>query len=1029
MGHHDQSLYFDEDLQPEAIEAEDESAQNIRRQKLEEVDARKRVVLEALLLFAYDGPDVVAQQEWMKQRLADLMTTCEVCIRLFHAARRDLKHNLESEYDQSDVSAFMDKFDNLNFERISAGLDHAAGMLQGLPKEQWRITALDMRGMFAISEVLTCEPYFQNNELMQKHFDEVFRKITIKKKPRLATYTPAVSDFLFCGNKERFDWAMNMWKQSKNLNRSPTSYEFDWCVRSSFLKAMKKVQMSNLRMDFVPCFWNGARTIISRLNKDLITYSLRSMEVDIYKLALDTLHLPDLSTTTLIDILATVQALLELSPKDFWDAMKAISPATVIEQIFNSVALERILLRADAEQLKVVFTWIWPFLDSIKPLNQTPACRSLANQLFARSQDVKYPPETRSSCITAALGVLSRTLSNLIKGDRLTTFVGAACVVDMLQLVEQYIVTILQKTKGAKNGVPHGMDTEFALKVVEQVLALDSLALVMDRDTVLRQKFREHADGIRSETLWNTIARWMKPGNQALATHVLLGAQKLISVERFGPKFQTPIHEDPKRFNAVYEAKCSFVCNILERLSAPEFPLNELAGLFTTPQNASGVVATLLSSDDATRQAAVELLERMGETSGRREAIGKVMENAYFSMISALNDYTIRVIQKKIFTPVSSMIKLCSDVVDVLANSQDGILRARDLNEGELKATEAFWKGTWQALVVVFDTTEHWSTVGHDKHKLMDFCRDTMQFAESLFDGYSVFVSAIKDEVNFSKVQNEKHAIQLLKFPRDTMNSMVKWLRLRDEFLCDKIVKVVSSLLLKLGKENMAVSETTLQAIQYVTDGTTKTKLTFPQMNELVQALEKHTGRSVAPPTALEPKRANAQSSLSAWAQSGKDADVTEQGRKVIADATRAQERYKKLQMEKKVANIIASQKIPPKNVIDEAAFKSRRAAEIEAKKKRDAQAIAHANKLRGALAGGGSALGNLGLTVKDHAKGTGMMVSSGDESSDDDDNDLDRELFGLTDKPKREKVVPGMPTKMMPEPRGPVKIKRVVRS
>jgi senataxin len=1062
-------MFFDEDLPGGVADKTDGQAEEIRQQKLKEAEDRRQLVLEALPILAFDGADAVQHQDWLKKRLSHLLMTCDVCVRLYHVSRRDLKHNLDAVYDEQEVLGFMGIFDKFNIERITSGLQHAEEQLKTLPPEKRRASALDNQGIFAIFEVLSCEPYLQDEQLLVDHFDQPFQLVQSRRIIRLNTFVPALTAFLFGRNQVRYNWAVDGWrhmsgfadpksKRPPSRRRPPTEREFETLIGPSFLEIMKKVQMSSLQVAYVEHFWHGAHIIIPLLSKHIVTHSLRSMEPNIYKLALEHFYLSDLVPDALKNMLSTMKALLEVSPADYWSSMKTISPATIVEQFFKCRALEQVLLHPDHDGMPKIeqdlFAWIQPFLNSIKPLNQTPACRSLVNQLISRSQNSNYSSSTRSICLTEALQVISWTLENLNKGNDLNTFVGAACVADVLELVNQYIDTIISSTRGAKIDGSLSEDTGLALQVIELSLELDSLALIMDREIVLRQKFREQANGIKSEALWNTIARNIKPGNQALATSALLGARKLLGLEPFGPKFQSASPEDPKRFNAAYEAKFTFVCTILERLSY--FSPHELAGLFKTAESASSIVATLLSSHDATRQGAIEVLERLSETTGRRNAIGHLLRSAYPSTLSALNKYVHIVTQKKIFSPVSSMIKLCSDVVEALTNSQDGILRARDLTEEELKATEEFWRGTWKALMIVFSTTEDWSKVGHDKLMLMDFCRDTMQFAESLFDGYSVFVSAIKDEVK-GDAYNQKHATELLKLPRDNMNFMVLWLRLRDEYLVDTIVKVVSNLLTKLKAASMEASKDTLDAIESVTNGKIRTKLTFPQINELVQALEKHTGRPLQQ-TESSARLPNHHASIDRWATPGEtgpeatrfigichtkratDSDQSDDVSRVIADSSRAANKYKKIQEQKKanvLAAAMAARRVPPRpNVIDQEAFKNRRAAELEEKKKRDAATIAKAKALRGELAGAGSALGSLGVRGKDHSKGTGMMVSSDEDNSDEeDDGDFDADLFGV-DKAKKDHSKSGrpkgrglLPTEIVPTARAPVKIKRQVRS
>lgn len=90
----DNEYYFPEDLQDDLI-GETEQAHNVRTTKLQEAKARKALVLESLQIFAFDGKDAAQYQVWMKERLMQQMTRCDVCTREYYRGRRDLKQKLE----------------------------------------------------------------------------------------------------------------------------------------------------------------------------------------------------------------------------------------------------------------------------------------------------------------------------------------------------------------------------------------------------------------------------------------------------------------------------------------------------------------------------------------------------------------------------------------------------------------------------------------------------------------------------------------------------------------------------------------------------------------------------------------------------------------------------------------------------------------------------------------------------------------------------------------------------------------------
>jgi senataxin len=265
------------------------------------------------------------------------------------------------------------------------GLHYARAQLERLPVAQRSIRVLDMKGVYALFEALSCKPFVCNEQLLIEYFDPPFQMVQTNKRLILQTYLPATTHFLFSSDHGRREWATSAWAKMK---RSPTINEFDWAIREPLLAAMGRVQIQNIEIGFPPTFWSGLRLILSRLNKDIVTHAVRGMEYDIYKLVLDHLQL---DSSGYLDVVRALGALITLSPSDFWDSMNSISPATIAEQIFGSDVMEFILADAiDKEKVKVlavVLAWVTPFMASIKASNRTPACRALIHQLMDRCQE------------------------------------------------------------------------------------------------------------------------------------------------------------------------------------------------------------------------------------------------------------------------------------------------------------------------------------------------------------------------------------------------------------------------------------------------------------------------------------------------------------------------------------------------------------------------------------------------------------------------------------------------------------------
>jgi senataxin len=1029
---------YEEDLTPQDLQSETEDERRRRQAKVETVSKRKKTVLNALQIFAFDGEEAVAFQKDVLARLEHLMQTCDVCVRTYHAARAELVERLEADYDTEDVVAFMDKFDGINVERIKRGLQHAERQLLHLTADRRRVGSLDPEGLYALFEAMNCEPYLRNEQLLRDTFDQPFSLVQTNKKLRLPTYLPAFTYFIFNQDKERNEWAQHAWSK---LNRPPTTHEFDFMIRKPLDLALRRVKLDQLEVSFLPDFWYGVSVVVAKLTPDLTTHSLRPIEPNLHRLALDNFSLKEIDIATLGDLASTWKTLIEKSPEAFWDSMRSIPPKAIIEQVFRSPALHRVLLRPDEEgapRLEDVFAWVRPFLESVKA-NQVAACGALVREFVARSKNDHFDREARSHCFTMALHVIKSTLQGMNKPPSFETYVGSAVASEMLDQVTEHLGLILEYARGVSNGVAPPEDAATALSIVENAVALDCLTLVMDRKAVQSQKPRGHTAPKKSEEFWNRLTRGITSKDQALATKILHGTRELIGLEKFSSEFSPRSADDPKQFGQAYDTKCVQLSTFLEKIS--DFPQYQLAGLFKTPETAESIVHILFSSDVSVRQGAVEILKTTADKTDRLDAITAVLDPAFHSFLTAFTISIGEISGKIIFTPMSGMIKLCTDVVDALCNSSNGLLRMKNLVSEETDATRAFWRQLWLVLTTIFENMEGWGTQGHDKQHMMDFCRDTMQFADMLFDQYSVFLSAIESDYADDK-SNREQARKLLQHPRDSMNTMVRWLRLRDDFLVEKILTLVTSLLARLSKSKVDASEAALDYIEEVSTRKIRTNLKDTQLAQLRDAIDKYSDRRVARHAAEEKKKAAKQTSLNAWATSGRsreqaidiDSDQDAAHKRVISDATKGAERYKKLQEQNK----LGKRKKPPPPKVNPAMdakqkaefIRKRKAEEEEAKRKR-AEAAAAA---RGNVPGPGSALNSLGVATKDHSmKGQGVMVDSDEDSDeeeeDESDDDLDKELFGPTKKSSRPANAMSAAAAAKLLPKGPVKVRRIQRS
>ena len=988
-------------------------------------EARKTKLFSALQIFAYgDSPDALKLQKAITSQIKSQLERCHICIREYHKIRVELRDVLAGEYEPDEVALFLQKFDAFNNDRLKNNLDHAANQLERLPPKDRKISRLDLAASLAFFEAVSSTVFARNESLLSAHFDKPFQLIQGAKRLKLAMYLPAATSFLFSSDPYRRQWAEATWKL---MTRKPTRKEFDWTIRDPLLAAMSRVQMTSMDLDFLPIFWKGMRTILSRLDEDLITHSIRGMDLDVFMLSLEHLHI---KSKCFPDLITSFELFLKIAPKAYWDSMGTINPPTVIEQVFQSPSILPILQDSEnTANLVQAFSWTDPFLESISAANQPTACRSLVQHFMEFRQNQKLAMPTREYCFNLAVSSLNETMQILAKN---TLIVDPACIGEVLNVFDTYSFEILSLAKAIRN--PTSTDAPLVLHVVQHAIELDTLNLLTGYESITRNKpLSSHHFNV-SGALWKNLLLSTKTGGMALTSFALNGAQRVAFMEKFFSKSGAPLPKDSQAFNNAFDATCCNITQLLER--ADSFSARDLAGFFKSKESASGIVSTLFYAESSTRAAAGDILKTLSVEDGRREALGSIIDSAYGPTMSALAEVVQSVQLKKVFTPLSAMVRVCTDVLDVLCSSRDGLLRARDLTSEECEATLSLWQSLWQALMTIFDNTERWALMGHNKIELMEFCRDVMQFAYDLFEHHSVLVSSL---VEVDADAKEKMVItkRLLKYPNGTMKSMVKYLRLRDEFLASKIVQLVSELLIKLHDASMEISEAAASYLEDIFSGVVKVKLTPAQMASLSQALDTHMDIPAAEkPSKIKSEAKTAkQTSLNAWMSTGSRKTEDDDMAKLIKESSAGAEAYKAVIAKRPTTPsvpIMKRQQIKTGPVTNEG-FMRKRAAEIEAARQRKAAAIEKSKKLRGELGEAGSGLDSLRTIGKDHAaKGTGMMVSSDEsEESDDEYDEIDRELFPSNKSAHRPRPAHGdlVLQHIKETPRGPLRIKRTVRS
>ena len=690
----------------------------------------------------------------------------------------------------------------------------------------------------------------QNEQLVTENLAEAFQLAQSISPLQVAHYVPGMTVFLFGDDQNRRLWALQAWAQAKN---QLTTEDFDFAVHDPLLRNLTRPVEPQDTLNYVQTLWCGMRLILEKCDRNLITHSLRGMECDVFRLSLDHFQYP---TPSLRFLLQTIQLVLEKAPRDFWESMGAISPTTVIEQIFNNPQYDRFLADAksdedyDTSALKDMLGWIKPFMESLQTSHQPDVCRALAFQLLERLQAPRFPAISQIECFRHGLGVLTWTLNNCNSKSTFFDAVGRVAATETLKITGEYMSQILSVPSLPGKDGRHVELSRPALNVIKAALALECKALRTDQEALEVSKPMQHSFSSYSPAIWGAVVRHLDKGSVPLATAALSAIRDLQGLEKFVSRSTESLPKEKTEFNITYGNLTHLVSQMLERIN--DFSPEDLDSLFRDRETADSLVASLFSADSNMYEAGVELIKSISGQPARKEAIGHLMGPFFKTTLNSFSWSIRRISQKRTFGSCPRMLVTCRDVLDVLCDSQDGALRTRTLNGvGEADAVENFWQYQWDALKVIYEMTESWHKRGIDSNLMKGFCRDTMQFSEYLFDQYTVFSNAIISAA-VVKTENGPHVShldetgkELLKHPAQTLETMTRFLRLRDEYQAYTAVDLVRKILDRLNEFDMMLGDEASRILTEIVNGRLRTILNEQQKAELARTLEANLKRPV----------------------------------------------------------------------------------------------------------------------------------------------------------------------------------------
>jgi senataxin len=898
------------------------------------------------------------------------------------------------------VAELSDRLNRIDFLRLNNGLRAARTELSKVEPSERTQKLLAIRNqvaLLALYEALCCVDFHKDDQKLAQDFDYVFEQTQNKKILRIGDTLPAMARFLFSRNLLRRRFATNAW-QKMTSELSPNIFE--WVVHDVLTEAIVLVSQPSTDLEDIIMFWQGFSMILDKMDEDLIRHSLRAMEVqpDIYRLALQ--HLTCNSEQVAGLVIDVLRSLLQKAPKDFWAAMGTISPATVAEQIFQSPGFKKMLSNPDTfrdNNSPTATSWIPEFLNSIGANEKYDACRKLLDFLLTSLQG-KYPTESNVGCCLAGLNALHSTLTTFIVPEfRINPTTSLIVISNIMELVYIHRGTITRCADLQGDIKAHAELKRLGTLVIQGALALDCKAISSEFFTLENGTPIQRGNRGDTQRIWESVLDIFRPGDNGLARSILPATSMLVGLDELLPEDKKRPEKLPKdhvQFNKDFHQLMDNVAKVFQRLS--DFSAPDLTELFSNSATARPLFAALISSDQGIHEASIEILKATSGQDSKRDAIQSLLESTLSLMLTSLTSAVTRISKARTFGSVPYMIKIGREVLRGLCGNT-GVLRTRQtFTSSEKQAVMSWWKSQWKSLDIVFSTTEAWAPrVNQPTAYMQDFVRDCMEYAEALFNEYSIFASVF-EKMSSAEEEESLSARECIRQVLETIcvnvNGLVGMLRLRDGYLISVITSLLGKLLRSLAENQLEVDD---YAAHFIRDackrdndkGFRRTNLTNQQKAELQRALEEHQGVEVI--EISKPAIFKKQGTIDAWSKSADGKQHEPKLPTKTFDLPPAFEKHKAMLERVKAQH--AQQSALSGQARD--AFMEKRRKEEEERKRFKAEAVAKAQALRAPTAtvkGEGSGLKNIGGVVgKDHAPVRNeIMVGSSDEESDDDDVD-----------------------------------------
>jgi len=781
----------------------------------EDEASRLNSTMHALMLLSFSGQE--PNQEWLKSHIGTQLARCSRCVESFYTAKRMFyqrllpyvdpvrKHyataiDLNSLHGKENLDMFFSFLEDWDIERVKPIVTEVVRELdQAASVEAWfESLRKDAHRFNAIHECF-CEPTM----LRDAELRNAVKRLCGIEQMKITGPADALVTFLF---EEDDDMRFLAEKSWRDVGPSITPRVFENNLSITLESATSTAYTVN-DPDKISRFFRGIAKIVSSVGKDVILKCISGAEKDPIKLAV---HRIQPNTPLWPAILRFFQALMHKLRLSVWEVISPLTASAFGDVVFHDKLFGRLLREAEqnaggVSQLLDLTEWMSEYINSVEPLLRPTTAPAVLRHVFK----TELPALSRGLCFKEGMKILDSTLKAV---EPEVTSNHEVLVRQANDLFLEYQKLVTDVAFSSQSFEDRLMEEHMAIaqlaaqETVISALKLDVRFLQADHQCLSRKSPGKptYEMDVRAG-LWDIVARKFPLNNVKFCQKLLEAVRGVAEIDRLyiSPK-QKDLTTEMEAFNARLSTFDAPLAKVLSSMSRCSFETLETA--LADQGTFEALLLLMMHRSEDVAMSAEDVLLLGTKAEDKADGLRLTFIKDFSVPILSLSSLSRQHAKLDIFGPMPRWTKIGITVLEILCDRTRGVLMS-ELEMWERSILRVHWEMQWRCLGAIFRRCRKWA-LSEDKAAMIEFLRNTMDYAETLFDKFWTYDQALHaslDEIEGSREDAWTH--NLLQDASKILNPFTHILSIQDEHLLQTGMKLMCKILGLLAEKGVSVAD------------------------------------------------------------------------------------------------------------------------------------------------------------------------------------------------------------------------------